>query len=92
MWGSATLAIEVSSTSMNVARVTVSAIIQGFRLGFQAATEAEGESGREPAAAALIPGHSLDTKGNGFDAQNTARNKTGGKDYLDPLLREPRRM
>jgi len=77
---------------MNVASVTVSAITQGFRLGFQAATGAERESGREPAAAALIPGHSLDTKGKRFDAQNAARDETGGQGYLDPLLREPRRM
>src|ERR1700723_199099 len=33
MWGSATLATLVSSTSMNVARVTVSAMIQGLMTG-----------------------------------------------------------
>jgi hypothetical protein len=36
MCGSATLAMEVSSTSMNVARVTVTAMIQGFTAGRQA--------------------------------------------------------
>src|SRR5580658_4177463 len=61
MWGRATLAIEVSSTSMNVARVTVIAIIQGFRLGFQTAVGAEGRVGRASAAAALIPVSQLET-------------------------------
>jgi hypothetical protein len=37
MWGSATLAIEVSSTSIKAARATVIAISQGFTRGFQAA-------------------------------------------------------
>ena len=35
IWGRATLAIEVSSTSINVATVTVMAIAQGLCLGFQ---------------------------------------------------------
>lgn len=38
MCGSATLAIEVSSTSMNVASVTVNAMSQGLCLGFQTAS------------------------------------------------------
>ena len=54
MCGSATLAIEVSSTSMNVASVTVRAITQGFRLGFQAACGAGRGSGRASADAALM--------------------------------------
>ena len=54
MCGSATLAIEVSSTSMNVARVTVRAITQGFRLGFQEACGTEKGSGRASAEAALM--------------------------------------
>ena len=33
MWGSATLAMLVSSTSMNVARVTAMAMIQGLTAG-----------------------------------------------------------
>jgi hypothetical protein len=36
MWGRATLAMEVSSTSMNAASATVMAISQGLTLGFQA--------------------------------------------------------
>src|ERR1700733_10927578 len=39
MWGRATFAMEVSSTSINVARVTVSAINQGLCLGCQPSTE-----------------------------------------------------
>jgi hypothetical protein len=35
MCGKDTLAMEVSSTSMNVASVTVMAISQGLNLGFQ---------------------------------------------------------
>ena len=35
MCGKETLAMEVSSTSMNVANVTVSAISHGLNLGFQ---------------------------------------------------------
>jgi hypothetical protein len=37
MCGSATLAMELSSTSMKVARVTVSAMIHGLTLGTKAA-------------------------------------------------------
>ena len=33
MWGSATEAMEVSSTSMNVGTITASAMSQGFALG-----------------------------------------------------------
>src|SRR6202020_2567624 len=40
IWGRATLAMEVSSTSINVARVTVSAINQGLCLGCHPSTEA----------------------------------------------------
>jgi len=36
MWGSATLAMEVSSTSMKAARATVMAISQGLTRGFHA--------------------------------------------------------
>ena len=39
---------------MNVASVTVRAIIQGFRLGFQAACVTERGSGRASAEAALM--------------------------------------
>ena len=46
MWGSATLAMEVSSTSMKVARVTVMATAQGLWLGRQ--------RGLAPGAASLI--------------------------------------
>ena len=35
MWGRATLAMEVSSTSMKAASATVMAISQGLTLGFQ---------------------------------------------------------
>ena len=38
MWGRATLAMEVSSTSMKVARVTTSAMAQGLYLGFHSAS------------------------------------------------------
>src|SRR5579872_7138575 len=37
MWGRATLAMEVSSTSMNAARATVAAMSHGLTLGFQPA-------------------------------------------------------
>ena len=40
MWGSATLAIEVSSTSMNAASATVMAISQGLTRGFHGACTA----------------------------------------------------
>src|SRR4051794_37744170 len=46
--------MEVSSTSINVARVTVMAMTQGFRRGFQAAFGAGWGRGRASAAAALI--------------------------------------
>src|SRR5258708_37586949 len=36
MWGRATLAMEVSSTSIKAARATVAAISQGFVFGFHA--------------------------------------------------------
>ncbi len=38
MWGMATLAMEVSRTSMKVARVTVRATAQGLCFGFQLAS------------------------------------------------------
>src|ERR1700739_4351081 len=53
MCGKATLAMEVSSTSMKVARVTASAMIQGLTAGRQASALS-----RVPAAA-LIFVHSL---------------------------------
>src|ERR1022692_4209842 len=48
MWGNATFAIEVSSTSMNVASVTVMAMIQGLIAGRQTSAFSSG------GAAALI--------------------------------------
>ncbi len=42
MWGNATLAMELSSTSMKVARVTVIATIHGLIRGFHAACETAG--------------------------------------------------
>src|SRR5258707_12194271 len=47
MWGSATLAMAVSSNSMNVASVTTTATIQGLIAGRSAATY---ETGMEAAA------------------------------------------
>jgi hypothetical protein len=44
MWGSATLTMVVSSTSMKVARVTTSATSQGLWAGLQGAGAAEGEA------------------------------------------------
>ena len=41
MWGKATLAILVSSTSMNVAKVTVRAMNHGLCPGFQASSAAD---------------------------------------------------
>ncbi len=48
MWGRATLAMEVSSTSMKVASVTVMAMIQGLIAGRQTSAFSSG------GAAALI--------------------------------------
>lgn len=41
--GSATLAMDVSSTSMNAASATVAAMIQGLTLGFHCASAAPGK-------------------------------------------------
>src|SRR5215469_14184442 len=74
MWGSATLAIEVSSTSIKVARVTVMAISQGFRLGLHAAIGPGWGRGRASAAAALIRKSSLvETVKSLFDAESDGR-------------------
>jgi len=70
MWGRATLAMEVSSTSMKVASVTVMAITQGFRLGFQTAGGAERGSGRGSAAAALMADIALEAEGLRGDAKS----------------------
>ena len=43
MWGRATLAMEVSSTSMKAARATVMAMSQGLTRGFQRTAAASGE-------------------------------------------------
>jgi hypothetical protein len=48
MWGSATFAMLVSSTSIKAASDTTNAISQGFAFGFQ------GTAGREIAEGALI--------------------------------------
>jgi hypothetical protein len=56
---------------MKVASVTVMAIIQGFRLGFQTAVGAEREVGRASAAAALIPVRLLEASPAHIDAQKT---------------------
>ena len=54
IWGNATLAMEVSSTSMNAASATVAAISHGFIRGFHAACTAAAEDG--PAGVAAVIG------------------------------------
>ena len=54
MWGRATLAMEVSRTSMNVARVTVRAMAQRLARGFQTVTGAAVAGMGEVWVAALI--------------------------------------
>src|SRR5580692_8105985 len=91
MCGRATFAIEVSSTSMNVASVTVSAITHLFRLGFQTAAGAERGSGRDSAVAALIPCNPLEAHALVFDAENAVRaagtGSIAGRPPMQPLSR-----
>src|ERR1700676_1517820 len=82
MCSSATWAMEVSSTSMKVARVTVMAITQGFRRGFHAARGAGWGRGRASAAAALIRKLSLLEAGQGRRVREICKKR---------VLRPPRR-
>ena len=59
MWGRATLATDVSSTSKNVADITAAAISQGFTLGRQTAASLPAREGSATSAVTPVNGRNL---------------------------------